>query len=164
MAITKWSIDEGRDMAKVERSPIINRCSLAVAAKLSAPDPPMRGEGRYFPVASMRGARRAIDSLPEKLEGSGCPPRCLRHPAASTIGAVPNYDILFVRLEQSGEVAPTRCGHAFFGTARTPFATDEIVDRPPAEEAGLNAERGVGVEHLVSRPIGNDAPSNLPRA
>ena len=77
MAITKWSIDEGRLPSCVSN-----------------------------------------ESFTKELEGGGVRPGV---PAASTIGAVPNYDTFFVRLQQSSS-APS-------GT--TPLVTC------PARMAGL---------------------------
>ncbi len=55
-----------------------------------------------------------------------------RNPAAEEAGLkrkpIDYYKMLYADTALNGEVAPTRCGHAFFGTARTLFATDAPFD------------------------------------
>jgi len=55
-----------------------------------------------------------------------------RNPAAEEAGLARRpldyYKMLYADTALNGEVAPTRCGHAFFGTARTLFATDAPFD------------------------------------
>ncbi len=55
-----------------------------------------------------------------------------RNPAAEEAGLkkkpIEYYKMLYADTALNGEVAPTRCGHAFFGTARTLFATDAPFD------------------------------------
>ena len=55
-----------------------------------------------------------------------------RNPAAEEAGLkrrpLDYYKMLYADTALNGEVAPTRCGHAFFGTARTLFATDAPFD------------------------------------
>ncbi len=61
------------------------------------------------------------------------------------------YKMLYADTAIGGEEAPTRCGHAFFGTARCLFATDAPFD---AEQGrGLIADTIRGVESLnLPRP------------
>jgi aminocarboxymuconate-semialdehyde decarboxylase len=55
-----------------------------------------------------------------------------RNPAAEEAGLkrrpIDYFKLLYADTALGGEVAPTRCGHAFFGTARTLFATDAPFD------------------------------------
>jgi len=55
-----------------------------------------------------------------------------RNPVAEEAGLkrppVDYYRMLFADTALNGEVAPTRCGHAFFGTAQCLFATDAPFD------------------------------------
>jgi aminocarboxymuconate-semialdehyde decarboxylase len=56
------------------------------------------------------------------------------------------YKMLYADTALGGEAAPTRCGHAFFGTAQCLFATDAPFD---AEQGrGLIADTIRGVEQL----------------
>jgi predicted TIM-barrel fold metal-dependent hydrolase len=56
------------------------------------------------------------------------------------------YKMLYADTALGGEVAPTRCGHAFFGTPHCLFATDAPFD---AEQGrGLIADTIAGVERL----------------
>jgi predicted TIM-barrel fold metal-dependent hydrolase len=57
------------------------------------------------------------------------------------------FKMLYADTALGGEAAPTRCGHAFFGTARCLFATDAPFD---AEQGrGLIADTIHGVESLA---------------
>jgi predicted TIM-barrel fold metal-dependent hydrolase len=55
-----------------------------------------------------------------------------RNPAAEEAGLrrppIDYYRMLYADTALNGEVAPTRCGHAFFGTPRSLFATDAPFD------------------------------------
>ena len=55
-----------------------------------------------------------------------------RNPAAEEAGLkrrpIDYFKMLYADTALGGEVAPTRCGHAFFGTARSLFATDAPFD------------------------------------
>jgi uncharacterized protein len=55
-----------------------------------------------------------------------------RNPAAEEVGLkrkpIDYYKMLYGDTALNGEIAPTRCGHAFFGTPRTLFATDAPFD------------------------------------
>jgi predicted TIM-barrel fold metal-dependent hydrolase len=55
-----------------------------------------------------------------------------RNPAAEEAGLrkrpIEYYRMLYADTALNGEIAPTRCGHAFFGTPRTLFATDAPFD------------------------------------
>jgi aminocarboxymuconate-semialdehyde decarboxylase len=56
------------------------------------------------------------------------------------------YKMLYADTALGGEEAPTRCGHAFFGTPRCLFATDAPFD---AEQGrGLIADTIRGVQSL----------------
>ena len=56
------------------------------------------------------------------------------------------FKMLYADTAIGGEEAPTRCGHAFFGTARCLFATDAPFD---AEQGrGLIADTIHGVQSL----------------
>jgi len=78
-----------------------------------------------------------------------------RNPVAEEAGLKKHpleyYKMLYADTALSGEVAPTRCGHAFFGTARTLFATD----------APFDAEQGRG---LIANTIRGVQSLDLPRA
>ena len=78
-----------------------------------------------------------------------------RNPVAEEAGLKKHpleyYKMLYADTALSGEVAPTRCGHAFFGTARTLFATD----------APFDAEQGRG---LIANTIRGVESLDLPRA
>ena len=60
------------------------------------------------------------------------------------------YKMLYADTAIGGEVAPTRCGHAFFGTPHCLFATD----------APFDAEQGRG---LVADTIRGVAALDLPQ-
>ena len=55
-----------------------------------------------------------------------------RNPAAAEAGLkkrpIEYYKMLYGDTALNGEIAPTRCGHAFFGSARSLFATDAPFD------------------------------------
>jgi predicted TIM-barrel fold metal-dependent hydrolase len=60
------------------------------------------------------------------------------------------FKMLYADTALGGEVAPTRCGHAFFGSAKCLFATD----------APFDAEQGRG---LIADTIGGVEQLDLPR-
>jgi len=53
------------------------------------------------------------------------------------------YKMLYADTALGGEEAPTRCGHAFFGTAHTLFATDAPFDAEQGRGLIANTIRGV---------------------
>ncbi len=78
-----------------------------------------------------------------------------RNPVAEDAGLKKHpreyYKMLYADTALSGEIAPTRCGHAFFGTDKTVFATD----------APFDAEQGRG---LIANTIRGVEALDLPRA
>lgn len=60
------------------------------------------------------------------------------------------YRILYADTALNGEIAPTRCGHAFFGTGRCLFATDAPFD--PDRGRGLISRTIRAVEALEIAP------------
>jgi predicted TIM-barrel fold metal-dependent hydrolase len=103
----------------------------------------MGGMIPYFPAKIKLGFRQIFFGTSD------------RNPLAEECGLKKHpldyYKMLYADTALSGEVAPTRCGHAFFGTAKTLFATDAPFD---AEQGrSLIANTITGVEAL-------DLPSN----
>jgi uncharacterized protein len=70
-----------------------------------------------------------------------------RNPVAEECGLkrrpLDYYKMIYADTALSGAVAPTRCGHAFFGTAKTLFATDAPFDSEQGRGLIANTIRGV---------------------
>jgi predicted TIM-barrel fold metal-dependent hydrolase len=99
----------------------------------------MGGMIPYFPVKINLGFRQIFFGTRD------------RNPLAEERGLklrpIDYFKMLYADTAIGGEEAPTRCGHAFFGTARCLFATDAPFD---AEQGrGLIADTLHGVESLA---------------
>jgi len=98
----------------------------------------MGGMIPYFPIKINLGFKQIFFGTRE------------RNPVAEARGLkrrpIDYFKMLYADTAIGGEAAPTRCGHAFFGTARCLFATDAPFD---AEQGrGLIADTIRGVEAL----------------
>jgi aminocarboxymuconate-semialdehyde decarboxylase len=95
----------------------------------------MGGMIPYFPAKINLGFRQIFFGTPD------------RNPVAEERGLrrrpVDYYKMLYADTALSGEEAPTRCGHAFFGTAHTLFATDAPFDAEQGRGLIANTIRGV---------------------
>src|SRR5260370_29489269 len=83
-----------------------------------------------------------------------------RNPAAEDAGlkkpAMDYFKMLYADTALNGAIAPTRCGHAFFGTSSCLFATD----------APFDAEQGRGliantIEAVEALPISSAQPEKV---
>jgi len=72
-----------------------------------------------------------------------------RNPGAAALKRPPRdyYEMLYADTALNGDAAATRCGHAFFGTARCLFATDAPFD--PEQGVGLIAKTIAAVGALA---------------
>src|SRR5262249_19326611 len=75
-----------------------------------------------------------------------------RNPAAEDAGlkrpAMDYFKMLYADTALNGAIAPTRCGHAFFGTSSGPFGTDAAFEGEQGR--GLN---GNTIEAIEALPI-----------
>jgi uncharacterized protein len=98
----------------------------------------MGGMIPYFPAKIKLGFRQIFHGTVE------------RNPAAEARGLkkppLDYFKMLYADTALGGEVAPTRCGHAFFGTRHCLFATDAPFD--PERGRALIAETLAGVAAL----------------
>jgi predicted TIM-barrel fold metal-dependent hydrolase len=92
----------------------------------------------YFPAKIKLGFRQIFHGTAE------------RNPAAEVRGLkkppLDYFKILYADTALGGEPAPTRCGHAFFGTRHCLFATDAPFD--PERGRALIADTLAGVTAL----------------
>jgi uncharacterized protein len=98
----------------------------------------MGGMIPYFPAKIKLGFRQIFHGTVE------------RNPAAEARGLkkppLDYFKMLYADTALGGEVAPTRCGHAFFGTRHCLFATDAPFD--PEQGRALIADTLAGVAAL----------------
>jgi predicted TIM-barrel fold metal-dependent hydrolase len=99
----------------------------------------MGGMIPYFPAKINLGFRQIFFGAPD------------RNPVAEERGLkwrpIDYYKMLYADTALGGEEAPTRCGHAFFGTAKILFATDAPFDSEQGR--GLIADTIRGVKALA---------------
>ena len=95
----------------------------------------MGGMIPYFPVKINLGFKQIFFGTPE------------RNPVAEERGLkkrpIDYFRMLYADTAIGGEVAPTRCGHAFFGTSRCLFATDAPFDADQGRSLIVDTIRGV---------------------
>ena len=95
----------------------------------------MGGMIPYFSAKIDLGFRQIFFGTPE------------RNPVAEERGLrkrpMDYYKMLYADTALGGEEAPTRCGHAFFGTSHTLFATDAPFDAEQGRGLIANTIRGV---------------------
>jgi predicted TIM-barrel fold metal-dependent hydrolase len=95
----------------------------------------MGGMIPYFPVKINLGFKQIFFGTPEK------------NPVAEERGLkrrpIDYFKMLYADTAIGGEEAPTRCGHAFFGTARCLFATDAPFDAEQGRGLIVDTLRGV---------------------
>lgn len=96
----------------------------------------MGGMIPYFPVKINLGFRQIFFGTPE------------RNPVAEERGLkrrpIEYFKMLYADTAIGGEEAPTRCGHAFFGTDKCLFATDAPFDAEQGRGLIADTLRGVG--------------------
>jgi aminocarboxymuconate-semialdehyde decarboxylase len=100
----------------------------------------MGGMIPYFPAKINLGFRQIFFGTPEA------------NPVAQERGLrkrpIEYYKMLYADTAIGGEVAPTRCGHAFFGTSNCLFATDAPFDAEQGRGLIADTIRGVGALDL----------------
>ena len=95
----------------------------------------MGGMIPYFPIKINLGFKQIFFGTPE------------RNPVAEECGLkrppMDYFKMLYADTAIGGEMAPTRCGHAFFGTERCLFATDAPFDAEQGRSLVADTIRGI---------------------